>query len=179
MGCYGDGGRGLHRRRRLEGLLLSLRMHGQGADRYENVRIGMNSRLDTIQAAILIEKLGIFADEIEKRDAIAARYNNKLGVSNRIRVPHVIDGALSTWAQYTIQVPNRDELLAKLKAEGIPTAVYYPIPLSRQKGYAAYPSAPTPVSERIAKTVVSLPMHPYLDAATQDRVIAAVLTGVA
>jgi len=135
----------------------------------------MNSRLDTIQAAILIEKLAIFADEIEKRDAIAARYNAKLGASNRIRVPRVIEGALSTWAQYTIQVPDRDKLQAALKAKDVPTAVYYPIPLSQQKGYAAYPSAPTPVSERVCQTVVSLPMHPYMDEVTQDRIIEAVL----
>ncbi|MEJ0024600.1 MAG: DegT/DnrJ/EryC1/StrS family aminotransferase [Rhizomicrobium sp.] len=179
LGCFGDGGAIFTEDDALKDLLLSLRMHGQGADRYENVRIGMNSRLDTIQAAILIEKLGIFADEIEKRDAIAARYSNRLGASNRIRVPRPIDGALSTWAQYTIQVPNRDELQTELKAKGIPTAVYYPIPLSHQKGYAAYPSVPIPVSECIAKTVVSLPMHPYLDAATQDRVIDAVLAAVA
>ena len=150
-------------------------MHGQGSDRYENVRIGYNSRLDTIQAAILIEKLTIFADEIEKRDAIAKRYNAKLGVSNSIRVPRVIDGALSTWAQYVIQVPDRTRLQAQLKEKGVPTAVYYPIPLSKQKGYAQFPSAPTPVSERICDTVVALPMHPYLDEATQDRIIDAVL----
>jgi dTDP-4-amino-4,6-dideoxygalactose transaminase len=93
-------------------------------------------------------------------------------------VPRVIDGAQSTWAQYTIQVPDRDRLQSALKAKGIPTAVYYPIPLSQQKGYKHYPSAPTPVSEKIAKTVISLPMHPYLDAATQDRVIEAVLAAV-
>jgi len=175
LGCYGDGGAIFTNDDALKTLLLSLRMHGQGTDKYENVRIGMNSRLDTIQAAILIEKLAIFADEIEKRDAIAARYNAKLGASNRIRVPRVIEGALSTWAQYTIQVPDRDKLQAALKAKDVPTAVYYPIPLSQQKGYAAYPSAPTPVSERVCQTVVSLPMHPYMDEATQDRIIEAVL----
>ena len=93
-------------------------------------------------------------------------------------MPRVIDGAQSTWAQYTIQVPDRDKLQAALKAKGIPSAVYYPIPLSKQKGYAHFPSAPIPVSEKISKTVISLPMHPYLDAATQDRVIAAVLEAV-
>ncbi len=178
LGCYGDGGAIFTDDGDLDTLLRSLRMHGQGADRYENVRIGMNSRLDTIQAAILIEKLKVFAAEIEMREAVARRYNKAFGSSNRIGVPHVIAGAQSTWAQYTIQVPDRDKLQADLKAAGVPTAVYYPIPLSRQKGYAQFPSAPTPVSERISQTVVSLPMYPDLDVDTQDRVIAAVLASV-
>jgi len=142
------------------------------------VRIGMNSRLDTIQAAILIEKLAVFAAEIEMREKVARRYNEALGKSNKIRVPHVIAGAQSTWAQYTIQVLYRAKLQDDLKAAGIPTAVYYPIPLSKQKGYAAYPSVPTPVSERICDTVVSLPMHPDLTEADQKRVIDAVLASV-
>jgi len=175
LGCYGDGGASFTNDDGLAELLRSIRMHGQGADRYENVRIGVNSRLDTIQAAILLEKLKIFPEEIERRDTIARRYNEALGQSNSIRVPHVIEGARSTWAQYTIQVPDRAKLQADLKAKGIPTAVYYPIPLSAQKGYAQFPSAPTPASDRISKTVVSLPMHPYLDAPTQDRIVEAVL----
>jgi dTDP-4-amino-4,6-dideoxygalactose transaminase len=178
LGCYGDGGASFTNDDALADLLRSIRNHGQGADRYENVRIGMNSRLDTIQAAILIEKMKIFREEIDMRDAVARRYNEKLGRSNRIRVPRVIDGATSTWAQYTIQVPDRDRLGADLKAKGIPTAIYYPTPLSRQKGYAHFPSAGTPVSEKIGKTVISLPMHPYLDAATQDTIIEAVLASV-
>jgi dTDP-4-amino-4,6-dideoxygalactose transaminase len=178
LGCYGDGGATFTNDDGLADLLRSIRNHGQGADRYENVRIGMNSRLDTIQAAILIEKLKIFPEEIEMREKIARRYNEGLGKSNSVRVPHVIAGAQSTWAQYTIQVPDRDKLQAELKALGIPSAVYYPIPLSAQKGYRDYPSVPTPVSDRISKTVISLPMHPYLDAQTQDRIIAAVLAGI-
>jgi len=178
LGCYGDGGATFTNDSAFDALLRSIRMHGQGVDKYENVRIGVNSRLDTIQAAILIEKLKIFPDEIEKRDRIAKRYNEKLGQSNRIRVPHVIDGATSTWAQYTIQVPDRDKLGADLKAKGIPTAMYYTIPMSRQKAYAQYPTAPIPTSEKISKTVISLPMHPYLDEVTQDAIIAAVLESV-
>ena len=178
LGCYGDGGASFTNDDGLADLLKSIRNHGAGADRYENVRIGMNSRLDTIQAAILIEKLKIFPEEIELRETVARRYNAGLGKSNRIRVPTVIAGAGSTWAQYTIQVPNRDKLQADLKEKGIPTAVYYPIPLSAQKGYAHYPSAPIPVSEKICKTVVALPMHPYLEAATQDRIVEAVLSSV-
>ena len=179
LGCYGDGGASFTNDDGLAELLKSIRNHGAGTDRYENVRVGMNSRLDTIQAAILIEKLKIFPEEIELREAAARRYNAGLGKSNRIRVPSVIAGAQSTWAQYTIQVPDRGKLQADLKDKGIPTAVYYPIPLSAQKGYAQYPSAPVPVSEKICKTVVSLPMHPYLEAATQDRIIEAVLESVA
>jgi dTDP-4-amino-4,6-dideoxygalactose transaminase len=178
LGCYGDGGATFTNDDELDTLLRSIRVHGQGSDKYENVRIGVNSRLDTIQAAILLEKMKIFPGEIELRDAVAKRYSDAFRASNRIVVPRVIDGAQSTWAQYTIQVPDRDKLQAALKAKGIPSAVYYPIPLSKQKGYAHFPSAPIPVSEKISKTVISLPMHPYLDAATQDRVIAAVLEAV-
>ena len=178
LGCYGDGGATFTNDDALDTLLRSIRVHGQGSDKYENVRIGVNSRLDTIQAAVLLEKMKIFPEEIELRDAVAQRYSKAFRASNRIVVPRVIDGAQSTWAQYTIQVPDRDRLQSALKAKDIPTAVYYPIPLSQQKGYKHYPSAPTPVSEKISKSVVSLPMHPYLDAATQDRVIAAVLEAV-
>ena len=178
LGCYGDGGATFTNDDELAELLRSIRIHGQGSHRYENVRIGVNSRLDTIQAAILLKKLEIFDDEIEARNRIARRYNEALGKSNRIRVPHVIEGANSTWAQYTIQVPDRDKLQADLKAKGVPTAVYYPIPLSHQKGYSHFPSAPIPTTEDISNTVVSLPMHPYMDAETQDRVIAAVLASV-
>jgi dTDP-4-amino-4,6-dideoxygalactose transaminase len=175
LGCYGDGGATFTNDDGLIEVLRSIRVHGQGTDKYENVRIGVNSRLDTIQAAILIEKMKLFPEEIEMREKVAARYNEALGRSNSIRTPRVIDGAQSTWAQYVLQVPDRDKLISDLKAKGVPTAVYYPIPLSQQKGYKHFPSAPTPVSEKISKTVVALPMHPYLDEATQDKIIAAVL----
>ncbi len=175
LGCYGDGGACFTNDDGLKDLLLSLRMHGQGSDRYEHVHIGMNSRLDTIQAAILIEKLKIFQEEIEARNRIAHRYNDAFAGSNRITPPHVIDGATSTWAQYTLVVETRAKFQADLKEAGVPTAVYYPIPLSRQKAYAHYPSAPTPVSEDLSGKVVSLPMHPYMDEDTQDRIIQAVL----
>src|ERR1700679_3979322 len=151
LGCYGDGGATFTNDDGLIELLRSIHIHGQGADKYQNVRIGVNSRLDTIQAAILLEKMKIFPEEIEMRDAIAKRYSKALGQSNVIRVPRVIDGALSTWAQYTIQVPDRDKLAADLKAKGIPTAIYYPIPMTAQKGYAHYPAAPVPVSTDIGK----------------------------
>jgi dTDP-4-amino-4,6-dideoxygalactose transaminase len=178
LGCYGDGGASFTNDDGLIQLLRSIHVHGQGADKYENVRIGVNSRLDTIQAAILLEKMKVFPEEIEMRDAIAKRYSKALGQSNSIRVPRVIDGALSTWAQYTIQVPDRDKLAADLKAKGIPTAIYYPIPMTAQKGYAHYPAVPVPVSTAIGKKVISLPMHPYLDEKTQDQIIEAVLESV-
>jgi dTDP-4-amino-4,6-dideoxygalactose transaminase len=179
LGCYGDGGACFTNDDVMKDLLLSIRMHGQGEDRYEHVRIGLNSRLDTIQAAILIEKLRIFPEELDLRDAVAKRYNDAFSGSNRIITPRLIAGARSAWAQYTLQVENRAKFQADLKAAGIPTAVYYPIPLSKQRAYAHYPSAPTPVSEALSGKVVSLPMHPYLDAASQDRVIQAALASVA
>jgi len=178
LGCYGDGGACFTNDDDLKDKLLSLRMHGQGSDRYEHVAIGLNSRLDTIQAAILIEKLKIFEDEIDKRNTIARRYSEAFAGSNRIKTPPVIEGAVSTWAQYTLQVTDRKIFQKRLKEVGVPSVVYYPIPLSRQPAYAHYPSVPTPVSEALSGHVVSLPMHPYLDEATQDRVIAAVLASV-
>ena len=174
LGCYGDGGACFTNDSGLAEALRSLRAHGQGADRYEHPRIGINSRLDTIQAAILIEKLKIFPDELTMREKLATRYDAGLK-SNRIRTPVVIDGAQSVWAQYTIQVDNRAKLQADLKDQGIPTMVFYPIPLSKQRAYAQFPSAPTPNSQRLSEQVVSLPMHPYLDEKTQDRIIEAVL----
>ncbi len=175
LGCYGDGGACFTNDDTLRDLLLSLRMHGQGRDRYEHVQIGMNSRLDTIQAAILIEKLKIFEDEIEKRNDVARRYDQAFAGSNRIKRPVVIEGVTSTWAQYTLQVEGRDSFQAALKAAGVPSMVYYPIPLSRQPAYAHYPGVPAPVSQALCGQVISLPMHPYLDETTQDRIIAAVL----
>jgi dTDP-4-amino-4,6-dideoxygalactose transaminase len=157
-------------------VLRSIRVHGQGSDRYDNVRIGMTSRLDTIQAAVLIEKLKIFADEIERRDAIASRYNEAL--AEVAIVPRLAPGATSVWAQYTIRVDpaKRASLAAALKTKGIPTAIYYPKPLHQQTAYRHFPCAGNglPVSETLAQEVISLPMHPYLDAALQDRIVAVV-----
>src|SRR6185437_7394539 len=176
LGCYGDGGAILTDDDALADLLRSLRMHGQGSDRYDNVRIGLASRLDTIQAAILIEKLKIFPDEIVARDRIARRYSEALG--DVVTTPAVPAGMSSVWAQYTIRVSGnrRDKFAAALKAEGIPTAIYYPIPLHRQQAYKQYPvgEGGVAVSDRLAGEVISLPMHAYLDEPTQDRIMAAV-----
>ena len=174
LGCYGDGGAIFTDDDDLNAIMKSLRVHGQGSDKYDNVRIGMNGRLDTIQAAVLIEKLAIFEDEIAARQRLAARYNDLL--RGTVTVPEVAPNATSVWAQYTIRLPNRDKVAAALKAEGIPTAIYYPRPLHQQTAYRNFPSAPggCPVSEKLAGEVLSLPMHPYLDTATQDRIVAAV-----
>ncbi|MGB8602156.1 MAG: DegT/DnrJ/EryC1/StrS family aminotransferase [Rhizomicrobium sp.] len=178
LGCYGDGGACFTNDDETAALLKSVRNHGAGSDRYENVRIGMNSRLDTIQAAILLEKIKIFADEIAERQVVAQRYNEAFAKSNRIVVPRIIDGAVSTWAQYTLQVPDRPKLQEDLKAQGIPTAIYYPIPMSAQKGYAHYPSVPVPHAEAMGPHVVSLPFSPYLTKVDQDKIIGAVLASV-
>jgi dTDP-4-amino-4,6-dideoxygalactose transaminase len=179
LGCYGDGGACFTNDDGLKDLLLSLRMHGQGTDRYEHVHVGYNSRLDTIQAAILIEKLKIFPDEIEMREAVARRYSDAFTGNARIVTPVVMAGARSTWAQYTLKVADRARFQAGMKERGVPTAVYYPMPLSRQKAYAHFPSAPIPVATELCGQVVSLPMHPYLDPATQDRIVAAALASAA
>ncbi len=176
LGCYGDGGAVLTDDDDFAETLISLRMHGHGSDKYDNVRIGLTSRLDTIQAAILIEKLKVFPDEIANRNEAAQRYAQAL--SDLATVPTVPDGSTSVWAQYTIRIDGgrRDTVAAQLKAEGIPTAIYYPIPLHRQQAYRHYPAGEggLAVSERLAGEVLSLPMHGYLDAATQERVITAV-----
>jgi len=174
LGCYGDGGAIFTDDSELDAVLRSLRNHGQGADKYEYARIGMNGRLDTIQAAVLIEKLRVFADEIAARDRIAARY--AAGLSDCAVVPQVMADARSVWAQYTLRLPgfDRSAFQASLRDAGVPTAIYYPRPLHRQDAYARYPSAGNglPVTDRLAQEVVSLPMHPYLDEADQDHVIA-------
>ena len=176
LGCYGDGGAVLTDDDGVAETLRSLRVHGQGTDKYDNVRIGLASRLDTIQAAVLSEKLKIFQDEIEARQVVAKRYAD--GLNDVVTVPAVPAEMTSVWAQYTVRVSGgrRDALAATLKAEGIPTAIYYPIPLHRQVAYKQYPAstAGLGVSDRLAGEVISLPMHPYLDAPTQDRIVEAV-----
>ena len=176
LGCYGDGGAVLTDDDAMADDLRSLRMHGQGNDRYDNVRIGLASRLDTIQAAILSEKLKIFPDEIEARNRAARRYSE--AASDIVIVPQVSPGSTSVWAQYTIRIAGggRDRLAAALKAEGIPTAIYYPIPLHRQQAYKHFPvgDGGVAVSDRLASEVISLPMHAYLDEPTQSRIIDAV-----
>jgi dTDP-4-amino-4,6-dideoxygalactose transaminase len=176
LGCYGDGGAILTDDDELLAVLKSVRVHGGGADKYDNVRLGLTARLDTIQAAVLIEKLKIFRDEIETRNRVAARYNEAL--KDVATVPVAPDGYGSVWAQYTIRLAagRREAVARALQAEGIPTAIYYAKPLHKQTAYRDFPVAEAglPVSERLADEVISLPMHAYLDEATQDRIVDAV-----
>jgi dTDP-4-amino-4,6-dideoxygalactose transaminase len=176
LGCYGDGGAVLTDDDGFANALRSLRVHGQGSDKYDNVRVGLASRLDTIQAAVLSEKLKIFPDEIDARNVVARRYNEALG--DVAIVPTAPAGYVSVWAQYTIRLPKgkRDAFAAALKADGVPTAIYYPIPLHRQQAYKNYPvgKGGVGISEQLADEVISLPMHAYLDEPTQGRVIDAV-----
>jgi len=176
LGCYGDGGAVFTEDDELADVIRSLRNHGQGTDRYDNVRVGMTGRLDTIQAAVLIEKLKIFPEEIAARERIARRYNTAL--ADVVGVPHLSNEHTCVWAQYTIRVSGgrRNKLADSLRAQGIPTAQYYPVPSHRQRAYRDYPVAEggLAVTERLAGEVISLPMHAYLDEPTQDRIIAAV-----
>ena len=171
LGCYGDGGAIFTEDDTLAEVLRSLRVHGRGGDKYDNVRVGVNARLDTIQAAVLIEKLAIFEDEIERRQRVADRY--AAGLGDVVSVPRLMRGATSVWAQYTLRLEGRARLIEACKKAGVPTAIYYPIPLSQQTGYRHFPTVPggVPVSERLAQEVVSLPMHPYLEPDTQDYII--------
>jgi dTDP-4-amino-4,6-dideoxygalactose transaminase len=177
LGCFGDGGAIFTDDDELAERLRSIRVHGQGSDKYDNVRLGLTARLDTIQAAILIEKLGIFEDEIAARNEVAERYARGLG--NVVTVPRLAEGCTSVWAQYTIRLPkgaNRDGFAAALKAQGIPSAIYYPKSMHQQTAYRDFPVADggLPVSERLSDDVISLPMHAYLDEPTQARIIEAV-----
>ncbi len=177
LGCYGDGGAIFTDDAKFAEVLRSIRVHGQGSDKYDNVRLGVTGRLDTIQAAVLLEKLKIFDDEIAARNKVAERYAQGLG--NVVTVPRLAEGHTSVWAQYTIRLPagtDRDGFAAALKAQGVPTAIYYAKSMHQQTAYKAYPIADggLPVSERLSADVISLPMHAYLDEASQDRVIQAV-----
>jgi dTDP-4-amino-4,6-dideoxygalactose transaminase len=174
LGCYGDGGAVFTDDARLFEVMKSLRVHGQGPDKYTNVRIGLNARLDTLQAAVLLEKLLIFEDEIAARNRIAARYTE--GISDRFVKPRAQSGVRSAWAQYSLRTTRRDAVTARLRADGIPTMVYYPTPLHRQEAFAylRYPAGSFPISETVAREIFSLPLHPYLTAPDQERIITAV-----
>ena len=178
LGCYGDGGALFTDDDDLRALIDSFRVHGKGSHKYQNVRVGMNSRLDTIQAAVLIEKLAIYGEEIEARQTVATRYT--AGLSNRIETPYIPAGLRSVWAQYTVKAASeaeREALRARAKDAGVPTEVYYPVPLHRQDAYKDFPSDPDglAVSEDLSKRVISLPMHPYIERDTQEHILAAVI----
>ena len=178
LGCYGDGGAVFTNNDEDAELIGSIRLHGKGSQKYDNVRVGLNSRLDTIQAAILIEKLKIFPKELRLRDEIASFYSAHL--SSIYSIPSVCLSTSSAWAQYTICTGRRDELQSFMSASGVPSVVYYPLPLAKQKGYAHYPSvcSGTSVSSSLSNSVLSLPMHPYLTRDSQIKIIEILLLGL-
>ncbi|CAO3429097.1 DegT/DnrJ/EryC1/StrS family aminotransferase [Azospirillum doebereinerae] len=168
LGCYGDGGALFTGDEETDAVLRSLRVHGQGTDKYDNVRIGLNSRLDTLQAAILLEKLAVFPMELDARAAVADRYDALLPAG--LARPAPLPGASSAWAQYTVRSSARDRTMARLRERGVASAIYYAKPLHRQAAYRHCPLAggALPVTDRLAATVMSLPMHPYL---TEDELL--------
>jgi len=178
LGCYGDGGAVFTDNDEFAAIMRSARIHGMGQERYSHERIGMTARLDTIQAAILLEKLAIFSDELRQRQDVADRYDSGLGGS--VSTPQLAAGNTSSWAQYIITLTpgtDRGKVQAALKEKGIPTAIYYPKGMHQQPPYAMYPVAGNglPVTEDLCPRVLALPMHPYLDADTQDYIITALL----
>ncbi len=171
LGCYGDGGMIFTDDNELYKKLTSIRVHGSGADKYSNIRIGVNGRLDTIQAAVLLAKMEIFAEEIVLRQTVARRYEQAL--KPPAKAPYVRDYNISAWAQYSILHPERDAVIARLNKQGIPTAIYYPTPLHLQEAFAnlGYKKGDFPVSEEVADRIFSVPMHPYLTAEDQLKII--------
>ena len=170
LGCYGDGGAVFTEDAHLAEIIRSLRVHGKGTDKYDNVRIGINGRLDTLQAAVVLAKMDIFPQELDRRQHVAERYTERL--KDVVRTPYVPQGYRSAWAQYTIVSPRRGEIRKALQQKGIPSGVYYPKPLHLQEAFAflGYKKGNFPVSENLSETVLSLPMHPYLSDEQVDRI---------
>lgn len=174
LGCYGDGGAVFTNNDEYALVMRSIRIHGQGSDRYDNVRIGMNGRFDTLQAAILLQKLAIFPEEIEARNLVAQRYQK--GLKDIVKTPIVPEELTSVWAQYTVQLPeniDRKTLMVGLQEAKIPSVIYYIKPLHLQNAYKHYPCVDgcLPISEKLSECVLSLPMHPYLEEHMQDYII--------
>ncbi|KRA84595.1 aminotransferase DegT [Altererythrobacter sp. Root672] len=178
LGCYGDGGAIFCSDPELATRMRQIARHGQDR-RYHHIRIGVNSRLDTLQAAILLPKLEILNDEIERREEVAGLYARALAGAGVLALPHVIEGNSSAWAQYTIRVPQREAVQAALTAAGIPTAVHYPLPLAQQPAVADPDSAALPHSSSAAREVLSLPMHPYMTKPDVERVASSVAAAIA
>lgn len=178
LGCYGDGGAIFTNSAETADVLRSIRAHGKGTGKYDIVRIGVNGRLDTLQAAILLPKLAIFDQEIQAREKLASHYDARL--SQTVTTPLRENDKASSWAQYSILLDNRADVAAKLGDAGIPTAVYYPLPMHLQPAYAAYGdgAGSLPVSESLSERILSLPMHPYMDEATADRICDALIAAV-
>lgn len=173
LGCYGDGGAIFTDDKDLYEKMISIRVHGMSDDRYNNVRIGLNARMDSIQAGILLSKLNIFDKELEERNRVANKYN--AGLRNKVTVPNVPEGYYSSWAQYSVMADDdkhRDQIRNKLNDNGIPTAIYYPIPLHLQTAYdyLEYKKGNMPVCEKVGTKIFSLPMHPYLSNEDIDKI---------
>ncbi|WP_291318477.1 DegT/DnrJ/EryC1/StrS family aminotransferase [Desulfonatronospira sp.] len=182
LGCYGDGGMCFTNDTRLHQVLESLRVHGQGKNRYDNVRLGLNARMDTMQAAVLLAKMSIFPGEIELRNSVARTYNNLLQEARDITVPSFLQDRQSAWAQYSLLArdhEHRQAVFDSLKKNDVPWSVYYPLPLHLQDvfSYLGYSSGAFPVSEEMSERIFSLPMHPYLDRKDQGKVARAVIEG--
>jgi dTDP-4-amino-4,6-dideoxygalactose transaminase len=178
LGCYGDGGAVFTDDPDRAAIFKSLRVHGSGNSKYEVIRVGLNARLDTIQAAVLLGKLEVFEKELVSREALAKFYDERLG--ELLAIPPRVPGTTSAWAQYTFQVDNRDAVAAHLKDLGIPTAVYYPVPMHIQPPYMKYGggSGSLPHAERLSERVLSIPMHPYMDDDTAATICDGVLSAV-
>ena len=174
LGCYGDGGAIFLNDDETAETIRSIRVHGQGDNKYENIRIGLNGRLDTMQAAVLLVKMTVFEEEMKAKNDIAAKYTE--GFRNRFVIPHIPRGSFSVWAQYSLQASSseeRESCLKKYKDAGIPTAIYYPKPLHLQKAFShlGHKEGDFPVAEEISKKIFSIPMHPYLTPELIDRII--------
>ena len=181
LGCYGDGGAVFTDDDDKAEIMRSCRVHGMGRSRYENIRIGMTARLDTMQAAILDAKLDIFEDEVTRRQQVADRYMAMLG--NLVETPRLAAAATSSWAQYTVKLPegsDRDHIAAVMKAHDVPTAIYYPVPMHGQPPYRNFPVADggLAVTSDLCARVLALPMHPYLEASVQEQITAALETAL-
>jgi dTDP-4-amino-4,6-dideoxygalactose transaminase len=176
LGCYGDGGMCFSNDDNLYEIMMSLRVHGKGTHKYDNVRIGMNGRMDTLQAAVLLAKFDIFPEEIELRQQVASRYSQLLNQQAEVQAPVVPEKMTSAWAQYSVLAKDethRTQLQAKLKEAGIPTAIYYPKPLHLQTAFKSlgYKEGDFPISEDFSGRIFSLPMHPYLSNSDQKIIV--------
>tara|TARA_B100001123_G_C15337776_1_gene1033543 strand:+ start:1472 stop:2587 length:1116 start_codon:yes stop_codon:yes gene_type:complete len=179
LGCYGDGGAIFTNDDELAEVIKSIRVHGAAADKYDNVRLGINGRLDTMQAAILLEKLAIFHDELEKRNKVAAYYTDNLNDS--FTAPFIPQNYISSWAQYSILAgtkEHRDDMIKKLKEQNIPAMIYYQIPLHMQEvfDFLDYTNTDFPISNDISNRIFSIPMHPYISQENQDKILNLLIT---
>jgi len=176
LGCYGDGGMIFLNNIEISEKLLSIRVHGQGTDKYDNIRIGINGRIDSMQCAVLLAKMEIFNEEIELRQEVAGYYSK--GLKDVVKVPYIHDYNISAWAQYSVLHPEREKIIKKLNEAGIPVAIYYPKPLHLQEAFKnlGYKYGDFPVSEKMSNEIFSLPFYPYLKKEIQDEIIKSVIS---